>query len=201
MSHNTWIHRAVRPGAALLKDTPITPNQITWFRLGLGFASAVLLADGRPEFLDWGAGVFLLGFFLDRLDGELARASGKKSAFGHKLDLVSDTICNALAFIGLGVGLMAGPWGGWALVLGIAAGLAIAAILTLVMHLESLGGERAGELGSAVGFDADDGMLAFPLLIWLGQADGLLMAAAIGAPAFGFFMAVKFRRTAARSRA
>lgn len=201
MSHNTWIHRMVRPVARVLKDTPVTPNQITWLRLGFGVAAALVIADGRTMWLNWGAGLFLFGFFLDRLDGELARASGQTSAFGHKLDLVSDGICNALAFVGLGAGLGAGPWGGWAVVFGLAAGLAIAAILTLVVRLESLGGERAGELGSAAGFDPDDGMLVFPLVIWLGQAEALLLAAAIGAPAFGILMAFKFRRAAARSRA
>ncbi len=201
MSHNTWIHRMVRPAALVLKNTPVTPNQITWLRLGAGIAAAAAIADGRTEWLNWGAGLFLLGFFLDRLDGELARASGRTSVFGHKLDLVSDGICNALAFIGLGAGLSAGPWGGWSMMFGLAAGLAIAAILTLVIRLETLGGERAGELGSAAGFDPDDGMLVFPLLIWLGQSEALLLAAAIGAPAFGILMAFRVRRAVARSRA
>jgi len=201
MSHNTWIHRMMRPVARALKGTPVTPNQITWLRLGVGVAAALVIADGRTMWLNWGAGLFLFGFFLDRLDGELARASGRTSAFGHKLDLVSDGICNALAFVGLGAALGAGPWGGWAVVFGLAAGLAIAAILALVVRLESLGGERAGELGSAAGFDPDDGMLVFPLVIWLGQAEALLLAAAIGAPVFGLYMAFRFRRAAARSRA
>ena len=191
----------MRPAARVLKDTPVTPNQITWLRLGLGVAAALAIADGRTLWLNWGAGLFLFGFFLDRLDGELARASGRTSAFGHKLDLVSDGICNALAFIGLGAGLAAGPWGGWALLFGLAAGLAIAAILTLVIHLERLGGERAGELGSAAGFDPDDAMLVFPVMIWLGKSEALLLAAAIGAPVFGLYMAYRFRRAVLRSRA
>ena len=201
MSHNTWIHRIVRPAAQVLKGTPVTPNQITWLRLGAGVAAALALADGRTNWMNWGAGLFLFGFFLDRLDGELARASGRTSAFGHKLDLVSDGLCNALAFVGLGVGLGAGPWGGWAVLFGLAAGLAIAAILTLIVRLERLGGERAGELGSAAGFDPDDGMLVFPLLIWIGQAEALLLAAVIVTPVFGLYMAFRFRRAVARSRA
>ncbi len=77
--------------------------------------------------------------------------------------------------------------------MGLVAGLAIAAILWLVVRMESLHGARAGELGTAAGFDPDDGLIAVPVLIWLGLSDGLLAAACLGAPAFGVYMALKFR--------
>jgi len=52
---------------------------------------------------------------------------------------------------------------------------------------------RAGELGAAAGFDPDDSLLAFPVLIWFDWAEGLLAAASLGAPVFVLFMFAKFR--------
>lgn len=194
MSHNTLIHRAARLAVRPLVDTPVTPNQVTTLRLVAGLAAAGAFAAGTETWLDWGAGLFLLSMFLDRADGELARLSGRTSPWGHRYDMVSDSLCNMLAFIGLGIGLWNGPFGGWAPLLGLAAGLAVAGILWLVMRLEELHGARAGEVSLAAGFDPDDGLLAVPILVWLGLPDWLLAAAAIGAPAFAVFMLAKFWR-------
>ena len=193
MSHDTWIHRAARVVARPLVGTPVTPNQVTTLRLAAGLAAAAALAQGEADWRNWGAGIFVLGLFLDRLDGELARLSGKTSPWGHRYDLFSDGLSNVLAFLGLGVGLRAGEFGAWAPAMGLVAGLAIAAILWLVVRMESLHGARAGELGSSAGFDPDDGLIAVPVLVWLGLSDWLLAAACLGAPAFGIYMALKFR--------
>ncbi len=193
MSHNTWIHKAARVVARPLARTPVTPNQVTTLRLVLGLAAAAALAEGGADWRNWGAGIFVLAMFLDRLDGELARLSGKTSPWGHQYDLFSDTLTNALAFLGLGVGLRAGEFGVWAPAMGLLAGLAIAAILWLVVRMESRHGEKAGELGSVAGFDPDDAMLVLPVLVWLGLSDRLLVAASLGAPAFAIYMALRFR--------
>jgi hypothetical protein len=49
-------------------------------------------------------------------------------------------------------------------------------------------------MGGSAGFDPDDGMLAIPVLIWLGFSQVLLALAAIGAPAFAVFFFLKFRK-------
>ena len=200
MSHDTWIHRSVRVAVRPLAATPVTPNHLTTLRLAVGFAAALALAEGSDLWRHVGAGVFLFGMLLDRADGELARLSGKTSPWGHTYDLASDALSNAAAFFGLGVGLRHGGFGAWAPVMGLAAGLAIAAILWLVMKLEERHGARTGELGGAAGFDPDDALLVLPLLIWLGLADWLLAAASLGAPAFALFMFVLFRRRLAGPR-
>ena len=192
MSHNTWIHRVARIAARPLARTPVTPNQVTTLRLVAGLAAAAAFAQGDPGWRDWGAGAFVLSMFLDRLDGELARAGGKTSPWGHRYDLISDTLCNAIAFLGLGIGLRAGTLGAWAPLVGLAAGLAVAAILWLVMRMEARHGVRAGELRWSAAFDPDDALIAVPLLVWLGLSDWLLLAAGIGAPAFAIFMLWKF---------
>ena len=195
MSHDTWFHRAARVVARPLARSPVTPNQVTTLRLAAGLAAAAALAEGGADWRNWGAAIFVLAMFLDRLDGELARLTGNISPWGHRYDLFSDALANALAFLGLGVGLRAGEFGAWAPAMGLFAGLAVAAILWLVVRKESHHGARAGNLGSAAGFDPDDAMIAVPVMIWLGLSDRLLVAACLGAPVFAVFMALKFRKS------
>jgi len=166
---------------------------VTTLRLVAGLAAAAAFAQGDPGWRHWGAGIFVLSMYLDRLDGELARIGGKTSPWGHSYDLISDTLCNALAFLGLGIGLRAGILGAWAPLAGLAAGLAVAGILWLVMRMEARHGARAGELGTRAGFDPDDAIIVVPILVWLGLSDWLLIAAALGAPVFAIFMAWRFR--------
>lgn len=194
MSHNTWVHCAVRPAVRPLIETPIAPNHITWLRLFGGLAAAAAFAQGDDFWRNWGAAIFLFSFLLDRADGELARLSGKKSSFGHRLDLVSDALSNALAFVGLGLGLRNGTFGPWAPVMGIVAALAVGAILTMVMRIENSEGDNAAELRLTKSLDPDDGMVLVPVLIWLSQGELLLALASVGAPLFCAGMAIMLRR-------
>lgn len=194
MSHNTRLHRLVRGLVRPLVGTPVTPNHLTTLRLLFGLAAAGALAHGAPGWRAAGAGLFLVSMLLDRADGELARQSGRSSRWGHAYDLISDGVCNALVFVALGIGLRESAMGDWSTPLGVVAGGAVALTFWLVIDLERSNGQRAGELGSAGGFDADDALLVVPLLIWLGLAEGLLIAAAIGAPVFAVFMAVVLTR-------
>lgn len=193
MSHNTWIHRGVRAFVRPLVDTPVTPNHLTTLRLAGGIAAAVAFGIGTSGWQQVGAVIFLIAMLLDRADGELARMSGKTSPWGHAYDLISDSLSNALAFVGIGVGYMAGPWGLWAGIMGLLAGGAIAAILWMVMRVEDAQGARAAELSGGAGFDPDDAMLIVPVAMLFGGGEVLLIAAAIGAPTFSLFFFWKFR--------
>lgn len=197
MSHNTWIHRVVRVAVRPLVATSITPNQLTTLRLLVGIAAAFAFAQPGRQWLDFGALIFLISFLLDRADGELARLSGRTSPSGHAYDLISDAFCNAITFAALGIGLYRGGSDGWIVAQGSLAGIAIAAILWLVMLVERQEGERSAELKGAAGFDPDDAILVVPLAVWMGGAEWLIVAAAIGAPLFAIFMFVKFRRSLA----
>lgn len=194
MSHNTWIHQIARVLVQPLVSSSVTPNHITTLRLLTGIAAAGAAAIGRESWRQVAAVLFFVSIILDRTDGELARLSDQSSTFGHKYDLLSDTLVNALIFIGLGIGLRNSILGLWAVPMGIVAGLSVTAILEVVMRTESTAGIRAAELGSVAGFDPDDGMLAVPILIWAGLAVLLLSLATVCTPLFAAFFLWRFRR-------
>ena len=192
MSHNTWIHRMVRPTVGKpLAGTPVTPNQLTTARLLAGLTAAGIMAIG-PAWQGIAAGVFVLSVVLDRADGDLARLTGKTSPGGHRYDMIADAVCNALILIGLGIGLREGRE--WSIPMGALAGLSVAVILWMVMRMEEVGGHRAAELPSLGGFDADDAVLLIPVFVWLGIADGLLTAAAVIAPLVALLFFVMYWR-------
>jgi len=195
MSHNTWIHRLARITIVKpLIGTSIKPNHLTTLRLMTGICAAGFLAVGEPPWQHFGAGAFLLAMLLDRADGDYARLTGQTSSGGHIYDLIADALCNALIFIGLGVGLRNGEYGSQAVLMGLMAGIAIGAILWLVIRIEQLEGARAAELGSFSGFDPDDAMIIVPICIWANAMEGLLVVAATGTPVFAVFFYWFFRR-------
>ena len=202
MSHNTWLHKVAGIIAKPLVKTPVTPNHITTIRLAIGLAAAAGMATGAPDWMNIAAALFFLSMVLDRADGVLARISGKISRVGHLYDLWSDAICNALIFVGLGFGLREGTHGPDAIIYGVIAGGSVTCVLCLVLKLENLSGERAGEIGSFLGFDPDDAMLLVPIAIWLGWAEQVLLAASIGAPFFAalFFIIFLYRRRSFKAK-
>lgn len=197
MSHNTWLHRLVRPAVRPLIHTSITPNHLTTLRLATGLAAMAALAEGSDMWRALGAGFFLASMLLDRCDGELARMGGKSTPWGHKYDLIVDAACNALVFVGLGIGLRTTGLGACAMVMGTAAGVAIAVVLWLTVRMEQRYGARSAELPGAAGFDPDDAMLIVPAAVWIGMSLPLLIAAAIGAPVFAIVLYLKLRRALA----
>jgi phosphatidylglycerophosphate synthase len=195
MSHDTWAHRIARRGIVPpLVRAGVAPNQVTTMRLLVGLSAAACFAAGTPGWRLAGVVLFVVSFILDRADGDLARATGRSSPAGHTYDLVSDTVCNALTFVGLGVGLTSSPLGFWAVPLGLLAGGGVAAVLLLVMRVERLHGARAAELKGIARFDPDDAVLIVPILIALDAAQELLVAAAVGTPVFASFFVIVFQR-------
>lgn len=203
ISHNTWIHKVAHFAVTKpLMGTKVTPSQVTVVRLVTGIAAAAAFAVGPSPVMglpwwglsawDWGAILFIVSMVLDRGDGDYARVSGQTSAAGHKFDLIADAVCNSLIFAGLGIGLRGGDWGLYAVPMGFVAGASVTFILWLVMRMESLAGARSAELGSFMGFDPDDAILAVPICVLLGYQESLLLAAAVGAPGFALLFAVQW---------
>jgi phosphatidylglycerophosphate synthase len=180
----------VRP----LVGSAVSPNHITTLRLASGLGAAAACAEGSPIWLDIGGGLFIISMLLDRADGILARLSGKMSKFGHYFDLISDSVCTAAIFIGLGIGLSVGALGGWTILLGFMAGLSVVFVLGVVMWAEGQNGQRAAELRSVAGFDAEDSTILIPIFVWLGWGPQLLYVSATVTPIFALYFAWLHRR-------
>jgi CDP-diacylglycerol--glycerol-3-phosphate 3-phosphatidyltransferase len=78
-----------------LARTRVTPNALTAAGVTLCLVAAVIVPfESRNELLWYwvGAVVFVIGSILDILDGALARAGGKSTAFGAFLDSTTDRI-------------------------------------------------------------------------------------------------------------
>lgn len=201
MSHDTWLHRAVRGMVRPLSDTPVTPNHLTTARLMTGIGAAAGFASGIPLWTWVGAGCFLLSMLFDRADGELARISGKSSHFGHYYDIVSDAVCDVAVLAGVGIGLRDGVFGAWAIPMGIAAGLCVAWIFLMIMRMERHQGQGSGAFSASFGFDPDDAMVLIPLAMVAGLGELLLLAAVICAPGAAYAVYVNFRRRRVRASA
>lgn len=179
MSHNTIIHRIVRPAVRLAAPSGVTPNQLTTLRLASGLAAAACFAVGTPGWMAAGGLVFLLSMLLDRADGELARQTGRMSVAGYRYDLAADGIASVATFAGLGLGLAAAhapaPW------LGLLAGAGIG-VLFLELNVFGLASVRGAELAAGVTVDPDDAMIFVPILVWCGLAWPMVIAAAVITP-------------------
>lgn len=188
MSHDTIIHHIVRPAVRRVVPSGITPNAVTTLRLVSGVAAAGCFAGGSYGWLATGALVFLLSMLLDRADGELARQTGQTSIAGYRYDLAADCIASVATFVGLGIGL-SDPHGNPALWLGGAAGIGIG-VLFAELNLFGLVAVRGYRLVEGVSVDPDDAMVFVPVLVWLGLAWPMTIAAAIVTPLGALAVAV-----------
>ncbi|MDX1513563.1 MAG: CDP-alcohol phosphatidyltransferase family protein [Gammaproteobacteria bacterium] len=200
MSHDTWIHRAVRVMVRPLVDTPVTPNHLTTARLVTGLGAAAGFAAGSDTAVLAGAALFLLSMLFDRADGELARLSGKTSRFGHFYDIATDAVCDTAVLVGVGVGLRHGAFGAWAIPMGIAAGLSVAWIFHLIVKTEHRYGEGSGAFSAGWGFDPDDSMVLIPLAMVAGYGEALLLASVVCAPVAAVLVYLSFRRRRRKAR-
>jgi phosphatidylglycerophosphate synthase len=94
---NWFTEWVCRPPAALvvylLKDTRVTPNQVTFLSLLVAAVSGAMMVF-LPGHLWLVAAIILfeLSFVLDCADGQLARVRGTTSRLGHLLDFLMDEI-------------------------------------------------------------------------------------------------------------
>ena len=192
LSHKPWdarlAHRLVYP----LRDTRITPNHLTTLRLIFGLLAFAGFSAGGPLWSNLGAWCFVLSNFLDHADGELARITGDSSRFGHYYDLLSDLLCTALLFVGIGIGLSTGELGRIAVLMGVLAGVAV----TLTFHMRHVIESEKGKAGTtqphAAGFEAEDILYVVPLLTATGTLAPFLILASIGAPLFAGWVLKEF---------
>lgn len=87
-----------------LKNTPITPNQVTCFSVLVGFASGYVFSFASRLDMILGGLLLEITLVLDCVDGQLARAKGMASHWGRLID----GIAGYFAYIAVVVGLIKG---------------------------------------------------------------------------------------------
>jgi archaetidylinositol phosphate synthase len=188
-----WDARLARRLVRPLRDSWVTPNHLTTVRLVLGLVAAGCFAVGTLAWAHAGAWLFVLSNFVDHTDGELARLSGKSSRWGHYYDRACDFVIHVLLFVGMGYGLRGEALGHWTLALGTVAGLSVAGIFWLHLHMEERLGKANARLPSVSAFEVEDVMYLLPLVTLFELRPEFLLAAAVGAPAFGLGLLLYYR--------
>ena len=85
----------------LLKNTWITPNQVTYFSVLLGFASGYAFSFASPASLILGGFLLEATLVLDCVDGQLVRAKGMASEWGRLIDGIAGYIAYLAVIWGL----------------------------------------------------------------------------------------------------
>jgi phosphatidylglycerophosphate synthase len=86
----------------VLLHTPVSANHVTFVSLLLTVAAGFLLAAPSAPVALAGAGALALHYFLDKVDGEIARFRGVFSLTGVYMDELSHTFAYGGTFAGLG---------------------------------------------------------------------------------------------------
>ncbi len=184
MTDLPWDQRLARRLVPLLARTPATPNAVTTFGLMLGVGAALLYAQGEPVLADWAAPLFMLAVFNDHLDGELARATGRTSTFGHYYDHVAAATSYIGTFVGIGIGLTESGLGAWAPALGASVGVSIFAIFSVRTTMEMKLGKHVTSQPNFAGFEIEDALYLLAPATWLGWLEPLILAAGVVTPLF-----------------
>ncbi len=119
----------------------------------------------------------------------------QSSEFGHKFDYFSDTTVTALFFVGIGMGARDSIPELLAVMMGFVAGFGVVVASTLAEQIDQLK-EKIGEKAfpGFAGFDFDDILLFFAVIIWADWQLYFLIGASIGAPLFALFTFHKLRQ-------
>ncbi len=171
---------AVKP----LARTPITPNMLSIAGMLIGLWSAWLFSTGDRGAANWAGLLFMVAVWMDHVDGEHARNTGQMSRFGHYLDNIAALVTYGAMFVGMGIGTAGGMAGSWSPLLGIAAGLAVVAIFSIRMWVESRHGSAAITQSQHGGFEIEDTLYIVGPVAWLGGTEMFVIAAGIGTPLF-----------------
>ena len=170
------------------RDSCLTPNHFTMFRLLVGIMACCTFAVGNYFWSNIGAICFVLSNFLDHTDGEYARLTGKMTKVGHYFDLASDAIVNILLFLGIGIGLMHSNLAIYALPMGCIAGISVAAIFHMRMNIEQERGKTDARQPHFGAMEAEDILYLLPVVTLTNQLIPFLILAGIGAPLFALWV-------------
>ena len=88
----------------LLKNTLVTPNQVTYFSVLIGFLSGYAFSFASPISVVLGGILLEITLVLDCVDGQLARAKGMASHWGRLIDGIAGYFAYLAVVIGLIIG-------------------------------------------------------------------------------------------------
>lgn len=189
-----WDQRIAGYLVSPLVHTPVTPNQVTTASLLLSLAGAGLFAMGGAVAANWGAGLFMLGRFLDHFDGELARQTGKTSRFGYVYDYVAGCVSYSALFLALGIGLRAGLIGPWSTVLGILSAPIILATTLMALKRSDEAGADSDDYPVFAGFELEDGIYLIGPIVWAGWIEPFFLCGSAGVLLFGLWTGLRYYR-------
>ncbi len=123
-------HSFLRPAASvivrLLKNTPVSANQVTLVSAAAGIAAGILTGTGQPA----AGGIFLFAaMVLDCSDGQLARLKGQDSRLGRILDGMADYTTAIAVHTGMAFYLSQYYRGAWIWVLAAAVSMGLHCLL------------------------------------------------------------------------
>jgi len=191
----TWTHKLALIFVRPLANTFVTPNHLTFLRLITGLVACWGFATGDRELMIWGGWIWVLSAFLDRTDGELARVSGKTSAWGHKFDMFCDSATTSLFFVAGGIGLRDTELGHWAIFMGIAGGLGVLAAEYYAEQIDKRNDDPDDRAYPGFAdFDFDDVLYLFAVIAWFDWFMPIVIGASIGAPAFALLTWYKWQK-------
>jgi phosphatidylglycerophosphate synthase len=153
----------VRP----LVNTPVTPNHITTLSLILGLAASALFAWGDGAAPLWAAGLVTIARFIDHMDGELARQSGKVSTIGAMYDSMTGSACYATMFLGMGYAEWRHRADDWVLWFAVISTILIVMNMLLQTKVENWTGTAPDPYPQVGRFEAEDGIYLILPIIWL----------------------------------
>ena len=88
----------------LVARTRITPSAVTWMSAGIGLCAALAFAAGFRWLAVIGVVLQWASYYLDCVDGQLARFKHQFSRYGGWLDMVADRAKEYTMFAGLAIG-------------------------------------------------------------------------------------------------
>ncbi len=191
MSHNTAIHRLIRPLVAKAAKTRLRPNHVSVLRITTALLAAASFSAGSVAAIRIGSGLFVVSALLDRADGELARQTGRFSRWGHVLDLAGDCSADTLIILAIGVGAAHTWLGDWALVLGLSGAISTVALFWLLNHSSPIA--ESAPVNRL--FDPDDAILGIPVIACCAGLPSVLLLAGALTPLVACWLATSQKAT------
>ncbi|NBP72781.1 MAG: CDP-alcohol phosphatidyltransferase family protein [Alphaproteobacteria bacterium] len=176
--------RLAKAVVAAIRGLPVSPNALTALGMLVGIISGVLYAEGTRGAMIGGSLLFMVAVWMDHVDGEFARATGKTSRFGHYFDHVAAMTSYCAMFVGAGFGLRDTWLGEWAVPCGIAAGVSVALIFSIRLWQETVFGKETTVQTVRAGFEIEDTLYAVGPITWVGLMPPFVAAAGVGTPIY-----------------